>query len=154
VRGVLHLLQVGQQQLRLDGGDVANGVHLAIHMRHVIVHKAADHLENRIHRANVGEELVAQPLPFAGPLDQARDIHQLEGGRQDGFARNVLVDELQPRIRHRHDAHVGLNRAKGIVARLRARGGQGIKQGAFADIRQSNNTSFHTRTSLPESGRD
>ena len=67
-RGVLHLqlrqrvldgLQVGEDQLGVDGVDVVGRVDLAVDVDDVVVFEGAYDLADRVGLANVGEELVA-----------------------------------------------------------------------------------------------
>ena len=49
---------------------------------------------------------------------------------------------LESRIRHSHDAEVGIDRAKRIICRLRFAGARdGIEERGFADVRQTDDSS-------------
>ena len=72
---------VGEDQLGLDGVDVARGIDAAVHMDDVFVLKAAHHVDDGVHLADVGEELVAQTLAVAGALDQTGDVDKLQRRR-------------------------------------------------------------------------
>ena len=54
--------------------------------------EAAHHLDDGVDLADVGEELVAEPLALARALHQAGDVHELDGGRDDDVG---LGDALQ-----------------------------------------------------------
>ena len=79
---LLHRLQVGQDQLGLDRRDVVGGVDLAVDVGDVLVAEHPGHLADRVGLADVGEELVAQPLPLRGAPDDAGDVDELDRGRQ------------------------------------------------------------------------
>jgi hypothetical protein len=49
----------------------------------VVVLKTADDLDDGVDFADVGEELVAEPLARARALDQAGDVDELEDGGDD-----------------------------------------------------------------------
>ncbi len=82
-------------------------------MHHVLILKAAHHVNQRVHLANVGQELVAQPLAPARAAHQAGDVDKFDG-RGGVFLRAVHPREhVKARVGHRHDAGVGLYGAKG-----------------------------------------
>ena len=112
-------------------------------MDHVVVLEAAHHVHDRVHLANIGQKLVAQPLPLAGPLDQAGDIHELHLGGDDLLAGAEGRQLVEPGIRHRNDARVGLDRAEGIVGGFGLGiGHQGVEQGRLTDVGQSDDSGF------------
>ena len=56
-----------------------------------------------------------------------------------------LGDGLQPVVGYGHAAFIGLDRAEGIVRRLRSlRFGQRIEKGGFSDVGQANDAAFET----------
>ena len=144
LRGLLHPavdhLQVRHDQLQVDGLDVAQGVHgdvlagIGHHVHDVLIVKAADHMDDGVRAADVLQELVAQAGALAGALYQTGDVHELDdGGRL--FVRLVHLRQLvQPWVRHGHHAHVGLDGAEGVVGALCPGVGDGVEQGAFANI--------------------
>ena len=109
-------------------------------MDDVVVFKAAHHVDDGVHLPDVGEELVAQALALAGAAHQPGDVHKFNG-RGRVFFRMVHLRELvQPLVRDRHHADIRLNGAEWIVCGLRARIGNRVKQGAFADVRQAHDS--------------
>jgi len=50
-------------------------------VHHVGVVEAADHVHDRVHLADVRQELVAEPLTLGRALDEARDVHELDHRR-------------------------------------------------------------------------
>ena len=52
------------------------------------------------------------------------------------------IDDIQPLIRHRHHADVRLDGGKRIIRRQRPRRREGVKEGAFSDVRQTDNSNF------------
>ena len=49
---------------------------------------------------------------------------------------------IQPRIGHRHDAYIGIDRAEGIVLRCDLSARQRIEERRLADVRQTDDAAF------------
>src|SRR5690606_1381383 len=94
--------------------------------------------------ADVGQELVAQALTLGGAGDQAGNVDELHGGGQHALGLDDLRQGIQARIRHRHDAAVGLDGAEREVLRGDAGLGQGVEQGGLADVRQANDAAIES----------
>ena len=73
--------QVGQHQLGVDRVDVADRVDGALDVDDVGVLEAADDVQDRVHLADVREELVAQPFAGAGAADDAGDVDHAQRRR-------------------------------------------------------------------------
>ena len=143
VEGALDLLQVGEHQLGADRVDVAERVDRAGDMHDVVVLEAADDLKDRVDLADVREELVAEALPGACAGDEAGDVDEPHRGGDHLLGLDQRLDAGEARIGHRHDAHIGLDGAEGVVLRLDASGGQGVEEGALADIGQADDAAVH-----------
>ena len=117
-------------------------------MDHVIVFKATHHIDNSIGFANVRQELIAQAFAGAGTCHQSRDVDKLDDGRHDALGGDDLSELLQTVVRHFNHAHIGLYGAKGVVLSRNARFGEGVEQGGFAYIGQTNNATFQTHENL------
>ena len=114
-------------------GDVMN----------IRIFKTADDLHDGIDFADVGEKFVAQTFALRRAFDEAGDIHEFDCGRNNDLRLGDLLQHFEPRIRHRDDADVRIDRAKRIIRRLRFAGaGDGVEQGGFSDIGQTDNSSF------------
>ena len=107
--------EVLQHELGVDHVAVACGIDLAHHVHDVRIVEAAQHVRDRIHLADVGEKLVPEPLAARGPGDEAGDVHELERGRGRLLRPEQRRELLEPRVGHRHDAHVGIDGAEGVV---------------------------------------
>ena len=59
----------------------AIGIDAALDVGHVGVLEAAQHVGHRVHLADVGQELVAEPLALGGAAHQAGDVDEGEAGR-------------------------------------------------------------------------
>ena len=138
---LLERLDVGQDELGLDGLDVALGVNERVRAvdlaHHVGVGEVTNDLADGIGLADVGQELVAEALARAGALDQARDVDELDRGRHDAPGVHDLCQLLEPAIRHVDDAHVGVDRGKRVVGRKAALLGEGREERRLAHVGQS-----------------
>ena len=77
---LLQRLEILELQLGVDHFLVAQRVHRPVDVHHVRILEAAQHVRDRVHLADVGEELVAEPLAFRGAAHQPGDVQELEGG--------------------------------------------------------------------------
>ena len=136
LHALLDAVQIRKRQLQLDDLDVADGIDIAGHVNHVRVLEAADHHQDGAGLANVGQELVTQALALGRALHQPGDVDDLDDGRDHLLGRDVLGDPRHPGIGDRHDPHVGIDGAEGIVRRLRLARGQGIEHRALPDVGQ------------------
>ena len=93
-QAALGLLVVGEHQLGLDRLDVGERVDAAVGVRHAGVGVAADDVADRVGLADRGEELVAEPLPLGGALDQAGDVVEGDRRRHQLRAAHRLADLL------------------------------------------------------------
>ncbi len=107
-------------------------------MSDVAAFEAAKHMDDGVDFADVGEELVAKALALARASNQAGNVDELDL-RLDFLRRTGdLPDGVEARVRDRHSADVRLDRAEGIVRRLRSGGfGESIEKRRFADVRQA-----------------
>jgi hypothetical protein len=134
---LLDRLQIRQRQLGMDSVDIGGGIDLAGDVHHVGVVEGPHHVHDRVHLADVREELVAQSLALGCARDQAGDVHELDCRRND-LLRSIDLRELcEPQVGHLDDADVGLDGAERIVFRCDARFGQRIEQRGLAHVRQA-----------------
>ena len=100
-RGIQSLLQafhVGQHQLGLDRGRVAQGIDGAFDMGNIVILETAQHVQHRVDLPDVGQELVAQSLPLRRAAHQAGDVDELKL-RRDDLRRACDTRQLrQPRV--------------------------------------------------------
>jgi hypothetical protein len=121
-------------------------------MGDVRVLETAQHVDDRVDLADVGEELVAQALPLRRATHQAGDVDEFQRGGDDFDRLADLGEHIQPRIGHADAADVRLDRAERVVRRLRRGGrGQRIEKRRFADIRQPDNAAVETHQLNPRS---
>ena len=146
---VRHHFQVAENQLGVDGLNVAQRVHAAFHVHNVGAVKAANHMHNGVAFPNVAQELVAQALALGRALYKARNVHKFHNGRCFFIGVPDFGQLVQPGVRHGHDAGVGVDGAEGVVGRRRVFGaGDGVEQGAFAYVGQAHNAELHSNEFL------
>ena len=135
---LLQALEVGEQQLGLDRLGVGDRIDPVLDMLDVVILEAAQDVDDGVDLADVGEELVAEALALRRALHQAGDVDEGELGRDDLGRAGDGGKLVEARIGDRDLADIGLDRAEGIIGRLRRlRLGQSIEKRRFADIRQA-----------------
>ena len=139
-QAAFHALQVGQQQFGLDGVDVAQGVHAAVHMSDVLILEAADNFYDGGAFADIAQELVAQAFALAGAAHQAGDVDEVHTGVDGLFGRDLGRKRVHALVGHGHGGLVGFDGTERIVGGLRVlRLGQGVEQGGFPHVGQTHN---------------
>ena len=73
---LLEAVEIGEHELGLDRLDVGDGIDLALDMGDVGVLEAAHHMGDGVDLADVGEELVAEPLALGGAAHEAGDVDE------------------------------------------------------------------------------
>jgi hypothetical protein len=97
--------------------------------------------------ADGGEELVAEPFALRCAFHQPRDVDEGQPGRDDLRRFADLRQQLEPRIRHRHFAYIGLDGAEWVIRGLRRGGfGQCIEERRLAHVGQTDDAAFETHT--------
>ena len=131
-------LDVGQDEFGLDDLDVADGVDLAHAVDDVVVVEAADHVDDGVALADVGEEVVALAFALGGAGDEAGDVDDVDRGRDDDLRAGDDLQLLHAVVGHEDHADVGLDRAERVVGRFgltRAR--EGVEEGRLAHVGES-----------------
>ena len=60
----LQYLQIGEDQLQVNGLYITERIHAAVHMYYIRVFKASHHMDDGIHFPDIAQELIPQPFPF------------------------------------------------------------------------------------------
>ena len=137
----LHSVEVGYDQLGRDCLNVTDWVDASLDMVNVAVLKTAHHVHNRIDLTDVTQELIAQPFPRRGALDQPGDIDELHRCGDDLLRTRDRCQFIQSLVGNADDTDIGVDGAKRIIRRLRfSRAGNGVKQGGLADIGQADDS--------------
>ena len=129
----------------------ASGSILPVNMGHVVIVETAQHVGDGIDFADMGEELVAEPFALgSAPCTSPAMSTKVRRVGSGAFRLRHFRNFFEPRIGHRHLAHIGLDRAKGVVRGLR-RGSlrQGVEECGLADIGQPDDAAFESHCSCP-----
>ena len=114
------------------------GSNLAHAVDDVVVVEATDHVDDRVALADVGKEVVTLAFALGGAGDEARDIDDVDRGRDDDLGAGDRLQLLHAFVGHEDHAHVGLDRAEGVVRRLGlARAREGVEEGRLAHVGES-----------------
>ena len=128
-------LQVGQDHLGLDGGDVGRGVDLAVDMGDVLVAEDAGDLADRVGLADVGEELVAEPLALRRARGRCRRCRRTARSRAATFSEpKISASYAEPSSGTPDHADVGLDRRERVVRREHVVAGQRVEEGRLAGV--------------------
>jgi hypothetical protein len=119
-------------------------------MGHVAILETAQHMGDGVDLADIGEELVAEPLALGRALHEARDIDEGHPRGDDLLRLRDLGQLVEPRVGHRDLAHIGLDRAEGEIRRLRRRRArQRVEQRGFAHVRQTDDPDLEAHGAFP-----
>ena len=141
--------KVRQHQLGLDRVGIRNRIDAVVDVLDIVIFETAQHVDDGVDLADIAEELVAKAFALAGPAHEAGDVDEGQLGRDDLLATRNRRQLVKPGIGHADLPDVGLDRAEGIVRRLRRLGlGQRVEQGGLADIGQPDDTTFETHETL------
>jgi hypothetical protein len=130
-------LHVGEDQLGVDRLHVAVRVDLAVDVRDVAVGEAAHHLRDRVGLADVGEELIAEPLALTRAAHDSGDVDERHRRGKDLLRSEDLREAVQARIRKLDDADVRLDRCERVVRREDVVLGESVEQGRLAHVGKS-----------------
>ena len=131
-------VEILEAELGLNRGHVRDRIDLAFDVRDVVVDEAADDVCDRVHLANVGEELVTEALPLRRPSDEPGDVHEANDGGYFALRLEQRRERLEPRVGHRDDADVRLDGTERKIRRLGLGRGQRVEERAFPDVREPN----------------
>src|SRR5262249_32621432 len=134
--------QVGEHELGIDDLDIANWINRRADMMKIRIFKTAYHLHDRFHFTNMMKELIPESFACARAFDESGDVHKLDRRRCDLLRAGNLGDVLEARIGHGDNAHIGIDRAEGIILRRRLMCAcDRIKKRRFPNVRQTYNSS-------------
>jgi len=145
---VVKCVEIFEYKLGFDNFDVALGIDGAINMDDVGVIETSDDMENGINVAYVCEELIAEAFPFVGAANQAGNVKKLQRGGSGFRGPEDLRQSIKPIVGDGNNANIGIDRAKGIVCHFSPGGCDGVEEGRFSDIGESDNTAGKAHASL------
>ena len=138
----LDCFEIFELQLGVDNALIAHGVDRAVDVSDVLVVEAAQHVDNCVGIANVGEELVTQTFTLRCALNQTCDIDNLDRSG-DHTLRVVDLGEFdQSLVGYGDHTHVGFDRTEREVCCLRLGVREAVEQGRFADIGQTHDSAL------------
>ena len=91
----------------------------------------------------MGQELVAEAFAGGCALDDACDVDEAEGGGDDLLGFDEGLDDVEAGVGDGDHADVGLDGGKGVVCGEDVGLGEGVEEGALADVGEPDDTSFH-----------
>ena len=139
-QGALNGAQVSEDELRLDDVHVLVRIDAALNVNDVGIFEVTNNLANSIGVADVCQELVTQALALVCALDQASDVHKLNGCWHDTARIDNLGQLLEPCVGHVNNAHVRVDGGKRIVCSQATLAGQRGEQRGFTNVWQANDT--------------
>ena len=139
-QGALNGAQVSEDELRLDDVNVLVRIDAALNVNDVGIFKVTNNLADSVSVADVCQELIAQALALVCALDQASDIHKLNGCRHDATRIDNLGQLLEPCVGYVNDAYVRVDGSKRIVCGQATLAGQRGEQRGFTNVWQANDT--------------
>src|SRR5467141_1787225 len=100
--------------------------------------EAAHYVRDRVHFADVRQELIAESLALRGAGDQTCDVDKLDRGRHDLLGLRDRGQLRQARVRHGDHAEVWINGTERIILGRYLCARERVEQGRLADIGQTN----------------
>ena len=139
---VFHRLKVFDLQLCIHHLFVPHRVHGTVYMDDIPVIETAQHMQDGVGLADIGQKLVAQALPAGSPLHQAGNIHNFHGSGNGTLGLANVREHLQALVRHIGGTHIGVDGAERKIGALGLPGAYTVKQGGFANVGQSDDSTF------------
>jgi hypothetical protein len=129
-------------QFGVDFLLVAYGIDAPVHMSHITVIEAAEHMDDGICLTDIGEELVAETFAFAGSSDKSGDVDNLHRCRYYPARMNYLSQFCEPFVGDGDDSYVRLDSTEGEVGGLSFGVRQAIEKCGFTHVGESDNSAL------------
>jgi hypothetical protein len=113
-------------------------------MRNIFGFETPHEMGYGVHLPYMAKETVAEPFPFAGPLDQSGDINEFHACLNHLLGFYKFDQPVEAIVRNRHPPHVGVNRAERKIAGRRAGGRKSVEEGGFADVGKADDSAVKT----------
>ena len=128
-------------ELEGDRLEVTNRINRLLNVLNIGVLEGADHVEDTVDGANVGEELVAEASALRGAADEAGDIPDLQVGGVLGGRVPHVAEVVVALVGDGAAGLVGVNGAEGEVLRL-SEGGlrEEVEERGLANVGKANDT--------------
>ena len=131
-----------QAEFGVDDFNVAEGINAAFNVSDVAIFKATNYLSNSVYFADMCQEFVTQTFAFGCAFYQTSDINETHCSRNNSSCFYHIAQNIQSVVRNINYTNVGFNGAERIVSSFRASFSNCVKQGAFANVRQTYDTYF------------
>ena len=141
-QAVLHCLKILELKLQVDYLLVPHRIHASVHVGDIGIVEAAEHMQDGIGLADIGQKLVAETLTPAGTLDKTGDVDNLHRRRHHSSGMHKRLKHLQPGIGHGSGADVGLDGTEREIGRLSLSRTYTVEKSGLADIGQTDYTAF------------
>ena len=112
----LEAVQVGEHQLGLDRLRVRDRIYAAFDVGNVAAFEAAQDVHDRVHFADVGEELVAETFALRRAADEPGDVDELDLRLDLLRGPRDFLDRVEARVRNCDAADVRLDRRRVTAA--------------------------------------
>ena len=89
----LQHFHVGENELHVDGLQIAHGIDGTIDVNDVFILKATDNVQDRIYLADVRQKFIAQALTLCCTADKACDVNEFDDG-WGGLFRGVHLGQI------------------------------------------------------------
>ena len=146
-------MEVREDELGINNGDVVRRVDLTVNVDHVLIGEGSHHLADGVSFTDVGEEGVAHAFTLGSAFDNAGDVHEGHGGREDALGAEDFREAVQAGIGELNEADIRLNGGKRVVRRQDVGTGQGIKQSGLAHVGQADDSKCKTHGANPNAPR-
>jgi hypothetical protein len=131
--------------------DVRHRIDAPVDMRHVVIAETPHQVQDGVYFPDVSEKLVAEPFSLRCAAYEACDVHEANRSRYGPLGLEARREGLEPRIRDRDDAHVGLDGTEGEILSFGVGGSQRIEKSALADVRQPNDATSESHAAFGSS---
>jgi hypothetical protein len=106
---------------------------------HIVVFKTSEDMDDGIRAADIPQELIAQPFPYAGPYYQTCNIHDLNSGGDDPVWFDQFLQFDQSMVGYGDHTEIRNDGPEEELSRLRLCAAQGVEKGRFAYVGESDN---------------
>ena len=110
--------EVFDLQLGIDDFLVAHRIDTAVYMDDVVIVEATQYVQDCICLADIGEEFVSQPFPFAGAFYEAGNIYDFDRSRDNTLGMFDFSQLVQTFVRYGDHADIRFDRTEREVSRL------------------------------------
>lgn len=154
IEGLLDELDILDAQLLADNVQVTGRVDITLDVNNLGIIEAANHLEDGIDSANVGQERVTKTSTSRGTAGQTGNIIHSQVGGNLRLGLVVVAEPIEPVIGDNNTGLLGVNGGIGEVGRVTQGGlGNGLEECRLADVGKTNLKENHAMVRMDGKGR-